>query len=166
MLKSNSLSYQMAGELDAGLTTHKKRCVMEVSSMLNLYLDPTINAPLQEFKPMKAPDCERDVQRFEAILNGEGAFQPKSLDLVLPATEPNAIENVSQTILDKVSSLKNSVDSRIEKVNQKLLEPEQFTIGDALELQWELSMFSIESSLMAKSGDKAGEGIKTLFRNQ
>ena len=139
---------------------------MEISSMLDLYLDPMVNAPQQELKPMKAPDCEQDVQRFEAILNGEGPYQPKSLDLVLPATAPNAIDNVSNAILDKVSSLKNSVDARIENINQSLMDPEEFTIEDVMHLQWEVSMFSIESSLMAKSGDKAGEGIKTLFRNQ
>jgi hypothetical protein len=125
-----------------------------------------VNAPQQELKPLKAPDCDQDVQRFESILKGEGPYQPKSLDLILPATAPNAIENVSHAILDRVSSLKNSVDNRMTEINQSLLVTEEFTIEDALRLQWEVSMFSIESSLMAKSGDKAGEGIKTLFRNQ
>jgi hypothetical protein len=139
---------------------------MEISSMLDLYLDPKVNAPPQELKPIKAPDCDQDVQRFEAILKGEGPYQPKSLDLVMPATAPNAVDNMNHAIFDKVSSLKNSVDLRMDHINQTLQDPDHFTIGEAMKLQWEVSMFSIESSLMSKCGDKAGEGIKTLFRNQ
>jgi hypothetical protein len=130
---------------------------------------PADNAPQQELKPMKAPDCDQDVQRFESILKGEGSYQPKSLDLVMPATEPNAIQNVGHTILNKVSTLKNSVDNRLDRVNSKLdkftIEGE-FQLSDALELQKELYMFSIETTMMSKSGEKAGEGLKTLFRNQ
>lgn len=139
---------------------------MEITSLLDFYLDPMVNAPQQELKPMKAPDCDQDVQRFEAILLGEGPYQPKSLDLIIPATEPNAIDNVGHTILEKVSNLKNSVDNRMVHINNALEQPDNFSIAEMLKLQWEVSMFSIESSLMAKSGDKAGEGIKTLFRNQ
>ena len=139
---------------------------MEISSLLDLYLDPRVNAPQQELKPLKAPDCEQDVQRFEAILSGEGPYQPKSLDLVMPATESNAIENMGHTLLDKVSTLKQSVDHRMNRIDAVLQRPDDIDITDMLKLQWEVSMYSIESSLIAKSGDKAGEGIKTLFRNQ
>lgn len=139
---------------------------MEVSSVLNYYLDPMLNAPQETLKPMKAPDCEQDVQRFEAVLSGEGPYQPKTLDLVMPATQPNAIQVAGRTLLDKVNTMKISMDSRMNHVHALLQNPDTLGIADLLRLQWDVSMFSIESSLIAKSGDKAGEGIKTLFRNQ
>jgi hypothetical protein len=141
---------------------------MEIISLIDQYLDPMIYAPQEELKPLKAPNCEQDVQRFEAILSGEGPYQPKTLDLIMPATEPNAIQNMSQTILNKVSTMKQSVDNRVGRINDTLqgIHTKDFGIADMLKLQWEISMFSIESSMIAKSGDKAGEGIKTLFRNQ
>jgi hypothetical protein len=139
---------------------------MEISSVLNYYLDPMLHAPQEALKPLKAPDFERDVQRFEAVLSGEGPYQPKSLDLVMPATEPNAIQNAGQALLNKVNTMKTSVDTRMNRVEAMFQEAGALDIADVLKLQWEVSMFSIESSLIAKSGDKAGEGIKTLFRNQ
>jgi hypothetical protein len=139
---------------------------MEISAFLNYYVDPAFNAPQLETKPLKAPDCEQDVQRFEAILAGEGAYQPKSIDLLMPPTEPNAIQSMGHTLMNKVSSLKQTVDGRLGRINTELATAEDLELTDVLKLQYEVSMFSIESSLIAKSGDKAGEGIKTLFRNQ
>jgi hypothetical protein len=139
---------------------------MEISSFLNYYVDSTLNAPELDVKPLKGPDCEQDVQRFEAILSGEGSYQPKSVDLLMPAAEPNAIQSMGHTLMNKVSTLKQSVDNRIGRIDSELMAAEDLTITDVLKLQYEVNMFSIESSLIAKSGDKAGEGIKTLFRNQ
>jgi hypothetical protein len=139
---------------------------MEISNVLNYFVDPGFNAPQLETKPLKAPDCEQDVQRFEAILSGEGSFQPKSIDLLMPPVEPNAIETMSHTLLNKVSNLKQNVDTRFGRVRARLESAEDLELADVLRLQYEVSMFSIESSLIAKSGDKAAEGIKTLFRNQ
>jgi hypothetical protein len=141
---------------------------MEISSLLDIYISPATQTPQQEIKPMKAPDCDQDVQRFESILKGEGPYQPKTLDLVIPAIEPNAIQNVGHTILDKVSTLKSSVDNRMDRVNTKLdkMADGDFDVADALNLQMEIGMFSIEATMMSKSGEKAGEGLKTLFRNQ
>jgi hypothetical protein len=139
---------------------------MEISNVLNYFFDPSFNAPQLEAKPLKAPDCEQDVQRFEAILSGEGSFQPKSIDLLMPPVEPNAIETMSHTLLNKVSNLKQTVDGRLGHINAKLASAEDMELTDLLKLQHEVYMFSVESSLIAKSGDKAGEGIKTLFRNQ
>jgi len=139
---------------------------LEISVILNQYIDPFIDAPQPEIKPLKTPNCEQDVQRFEAILSGDGPYLPKSMDLVMPPTEPNAVNNLGHTILDKVSTMKQSVDDRMKRINTVFLERNQIDIADMLRLQWEVSMFGIESSMIAKSGDKAGEGIKTLFRNQ
>jgi hypothetical protein len=142
---------------------------MEISSILiEQYLDPMINAPVEELKPLKAPNCEQDVQRFEAILSGEGPYQPKTLDLIMPATEPNAIQNVSQTFLNRVTTIKQTVDDRRGRVNSAMekMSSDHFNIGDVLRITVDMHMLSIENHLIAKSGDKAGEGIKTLFRNQ
>ena len=139
---------------------------MEISNVLNYFVDPGFNAPQLETKPLKAPDCEQDVLRFEAILSGEGSFQPKSIDLLMPPVEPNAIQTMGHTLLDKVSTLKQTVDGRLGRINAELASAEDLELTDVLKLQYEVSMFSVESSLIAKSGDKAGEGIKTLFRNQ
>jgi hypothetical protein len=139
---------------------------MEISTFLNYYVDPTLNAPQMEVKPLKGPDCEQDVKRFEAILSGEGSYQPKSVDLLMPASESNAIQCMGHTLLDKVSTLKQSVDGRVGRINADIETAGDLELTDMLRLQYEVSMFSIESSLIAKSGDKAGEGIKTLFRNQ
>lgn len=139
---------------------------MEIISILSQYLDPLQEMPLQEMKPLKAPDCEQDVRRFEAILSGEGPYQPKSLDLVMPATEPNAVQTMGDTILNKVSTMKKSIDNRTNRMDALFENAESLEIGDLLRLQWQVAMFDIETSLITKSGDKAGEGIKTLFRNQ
>lgn len=139
---------------------------MEISSILNYYIDPTLNAPHLETKPLKAPDCEQDVQRFEAILSGEGSYQPKSVELLMPTTEPNAIQSMGQTLMNKVSGLKQSVDNRVGRIDSKLKATQEMELTDVLKLHHEISMFGLESSLIAKSGDKASESIKTLFRNQ
>lgn len=139
---------------------------MEISSVLHHYLGSMPYEPQEVLKPLKAPDCEQDVQRFEAILAGEGPYQPKSIDLAMPAIESNAVQNMGQTLLDKVSTMKSSVDTHLDNVHAMFQDANALDITDVLKLQWELSMFSIESSLITKSGDKAGEGIKTLFRNQ
>lgn len=139
---------------------------MEISTFLNYYVDPTLNAPQMEVKPPKAPDCVQDVQRFEAILSGEGSFQPKSIDMLMPASESNAIQSMGDTLLNKVSGLKETVDKRVGRINADMETAGELQLADMLRLQYEVSMFSIESSLIAKSGDKAGEGIKTMFRNQ
>lgn len=139
---------------------------MEISTFLNYYVDPSLNAPQMEAKPLKAPDCEQDVQRFEAILSGGSSYQPKSIEQLMPATESNAIQSMGQTLMDKVSTIKQSVDNRMGRIDAEMKLADGMDLTDALKLQYELSMFSIESSLIAKSGDKAGEGIKTLFRNQ
>jgi hypothetical protein len=141
---------------------------MEISSLIDLYMAPAAQTAQQETKPLKAPDLDQDVQRFESILKGEGPYQPKSLDLIMPATEPNAIQNMGHTVLDKVTTLKSSVDNRLERINAKLdtIQTGKFEITDALELQKELYAFTLETTMMSKSGDKAGDGIKTLFRNQ
>lgn len=142
---------------------------MEIVSILNHYLDPMLHAPQPELKPLKAPACEQDVQRFDAICNGEGTYQPKAIDLIMPATEPNAIENVRHTFVNRVSTLKKSMDNRlgrVDKVFERIKLSDKFDFADGLKIQWELSMFSLESTMVSKSGEKAGEGIKTLFRNQ
>lgn len=140
---------------------------MEISSILD-YIAPLENAPQPELKAMKAPDLDQDVQRFESILKGEGPYQPKSLDLVMPATEPNAVQTVGNTILDNVTTLKTSVDNRLERINEKIasFDTKEYTITDALELQQELYMYTLETTMMSKSCDKAGEGLKTMFRAQ
>lgn len=141
---------------------------MEISSLIDLYLPPAANMPQQEIKAMKAPDCDQDIQRFEAILAGEGPYQPKSLDLVMPAIEPNAIQNVSQNILDKVTQFKESSDNSMDRINAKMdaASDGDLDFGDMINFQIECAKFTIETSLLTKSGEKAGEGIKTLFRNQ
>lgn len=139
---------------------------MEISTFINYYVDPNLNAPQMDAKPLKAPDFEQDVQRFEAILSGEGAYQPKSIDMLMPTSESNAIQNMGNTLVDKVSGLKESVDIRMGRINTEIETAGELGLADMLKLQYEVSMFSIESNLIAKSGDKAGEGIKTLFRNQ
>ena len=139
---------------------------MEISSVLGQYLNPMQDMPLQEMKPLKAPDCEQDVQRFEAILSGEGPYKPKSLDIVMPATEPNAVQTMGDTILNKVSSMKESIDNHTSHMDALFENPGDLEIGELLRLQWQVTMFDIETSIITKSGDKAGEGIKTLFRNQ
>lgn len=139
---------------------------MEISTIID-YMAPLENAPQPELKARKAPDLE-DAQRFESILKGEGPYQPKTLDLVIPATEPNAVQNVGNTILDNVTTLKTNVDSRLERINAKIdsFHTGDYTVGDALELQQELYMYSLETTAMSKSCDKAGEGLKTMFRAQ
>lgn len=142
---------------------------MEISSLIDFYLDPATNAPQQEIKPLKAPDCEQDVQRFESILKGEGPYQPKSLDLIMPATDPNAIQNVGEAVLQKVTKLKTSSETRRNRIDeklQKIIEDDEINMADVIELQWEVNRFSIETLMLTKSGDKAGDGIKTMFRNQ
>lgn len=145
---------------------------MEISTIIDHYLDPGLYAPQQEFKPLKAPNCEQDVQRFEAILSGEGPYRPKNLELIMPATEDNAIQKFSDTFVDKVSSIKQSVDDRMGRITDKLHALTEndgenlIDIGEALKLQWELVNVEVETRLVSKSGEKASEGIKTLFRNQ
>lgn len=142
---------------------------MEISSLIDFYLDPATNASQQDLKPLKAPDCDQDVQRFESILKGEGPYQPKSLDLVMPATDPNAIQNVGEALLDKVTRLKTSAENRKNRIDEKLktiVESDDINMADVIELQWEVNRFSIETLMLTKSGDKAGDGIKTMFRNQ
>lgn len=140
---------------------------MEISSFINTYLPPTANTSLQELKPMKAPACDQDVQRFESIIAGKGPYQPRSLDLIMPATEPNAIQTMGHNLLDRVSRLKRSADSRFKRIESFIENPPVITDpGVALTLQWELSMFSIETAMITKAGNKAADGIKTLFKNQ
>ena len=125
---------------------------MEISTILD-YIAPLENAPQPELKDRQAPDLDPDVQRFESILKGEGPYQPKSLDLVIPATEPNAVQNVGNTILDNVTTLKTNVDSRLERINAKIdsFHTGDYTVGDALELQQELYMYTLETTAMSKS---------------
>jgi hypothetical protein len=139
---------------------------MEISAFINHYLDPTINAPQLETKPLKAPEFEQDVQRFEAIVSGEGAYQPKSIEFLTPMVESNSIQSMGHALVNKVANLKETVNGRINRINAEFQSAEDLDISDMLRLQYEISMFGVESSLIAKSGDKAGEGIKTLFRNQ
>ena len=145
---------------------------MEISAIIDHYLEPGMYAPQQELKPLKAPNCEQDVQRFESILSGEGAYRPRNLELIMPATESNAIQRFSDTFVNKVTSIKQSVDDRMSRITNRLHTltenngKNMIDMGEALKLQWELVNVEVETRLVAKSGEKAGEGIKTLFRNQ
>lgn len=141
---------------------------MEITSFFNQYLDPMLQAPELEVKPLKTPTFEQDVQRFEAVLSGEGPYQPNSIDLVMPATEPNAIDNMNQTLITKVSKLKNNMDRHIGSM-EKLLnisKNDEFTMQDSVNLMWDMTLFSIENTVVSKVGEKSGEAVKTLFRNQ
>ena len=139
---------------------------MEITSFFNQYFDPMLKAPELEVKPLKTPTFEQDVQRFEAVLSGEGPYQPNSIDLVMPATEPNAIDNMNKTLIKKASNLKNTVDQRIDKIKSYIKHPDDFTLQDSLKFSWDMAMLNIETETISKVGQKSGEAVKTLFRNQ
>ena len=141
---------------------------MQIASVLNHYLDPMIHAPHQELKLLKAPACDQDVRRFESVLNGEGAFQPKTIDLIMPATAPNAIENMGHTLVHRVSTIKQSMDHGMKRINEVLdkLSSKDFKIVDALRLTQEVYMFSIQNTMVTKIADKTGEGLKMMIRHQ
>lgn len=139
---------------------------MYSTSFSNFYLIPPEDAARLEPKELKAPANDKDVERFEAILSGDGAYKPKSLELVMPATDSNAVQRMGSNILDRITDLKQSVDDRNARVGELFKESDGLSMQNALKVQWELTMFSVESTLMTTSASKAGEGIKTLFKNQ
>lgn len=141
---------------------------MEISSLIDFYIDPAGQAPQKDLKLMKAPDCDQDVQRFESILKGEGPYQPKTLDLVIPGTEPNAIQNVSNTVLDKVATVKSSVDNRMDRIDAHLdkMKGGDITLADSLQLQYELCNLTVETQMLSKSSEKASQGLQVLVKGQ
>ena len=119
-----------------------------------------------EPKTAKSLISDKDVERFEKILSGQESYLPKSIELILPVDKPNPVERIGSNVLNRITDLKQSVNKRMDVVGELFAESDTLNINNALKVQWELMMFSIESTLITTVASKAGEGIKTLFRNQ
>ena len=95
---------------------------------------------------------------------GKGPYQPKQLELVTSTVHPNPIQEAQKSILDSLKTTKNSVDNHMNRVEGMLQRAKDLNVGDAVKLQWELTMFSVETTLVSKTEEKISQCIKTLCR--
>ena len=139
---------------------------MEVLNAINYYLDPTSHAPQEIPKPKKIQDRGQDVQRFEAILTGEeeGVYQPKVLVLDTPSMNPNPIQMAGDTLLEKIESAKDNMDGLWRRVaaNINTMQDGKINVARMLQLQIDMNIFTMQSKVIAKVGDKVGAAMRDL----
>jgi hypothetical protein len=124
------------------------------------------NTPQKEIKPLKGANLDMDVQRFEQILFKDQYHKTNGIDPVENTGIQNPVSKLNESIFSKVGNFKKSIDQRIHNINQMVNKPGKLDAKDLLNMQWQISMYSLEATLAAKSGDKVSQGIQTLFRNQ
>ena len=138
---------------------------MEIGSLLKNFEFPE-NSLQKELKPLKGSNFDLNVQRFEQIMFNGQSFEAKGVNSTENINAPNAISNLGEAFFDKIGNFKKSIDLRMHEVGQLLNRKDQLDIKDLLNVQWQVSLFSVETTLVSKSGEKVSEGIQTLFRNQ
>jgi hypothetical protein len=130
---------------------------------------PTINQaenPIQqELKPLKGVNFETDVQRFEQVLFSEQQYLFRGPNPLENVNAQNAVSTIGKALFEKTGNYKKSIDFRMKKVGQ-LLSSKDLNEVDLMNLQWHITLYSVETTVMSNCGKKVNEGIETLFRNQ
>jgi hypothetical protein len=136
---------------------------MEINSAI-----PTLNQPenmiQQELKPLKGLNLEADVQRFEQVLFNEQQYLFRGPSPMENANLQNAISTIGKALFEKTGNYKKSIDFRMNKVRQ-LLGSKDLNEVDLINLQWHITLYSVETTMISTCGKKVNEGIETLFRN-
>jgi hypothetical protein len=137
---------------------------MEINSAI-----PTISQPentiQQELKPLKGINFETDVQRFEQVLFSEQQYLFRGPDPLENVNTQNAISTIGKALFEKTGKYKKSIDFRLKKVGQ-MLSSKDLNEVDLIKLQWHITLYSVETTVMSTCGKKVNDGIETLFRNQ
>jgi hypothetical protein len=137
---------------------------MEINSAISTINQPE-NPIQQELKPLKGFDLETNVKRFEQVLFSEQQYLFRGPNPIENVTLQNAISAIGKALFEKTGNYKKSIDFRMKKVGQ-LLSSKNLNEVDLINLQWHITLYSVETTVMSTCGKKVNEGIATLFRNQ
>lgn len=138
---------------------------MEINSALPI-LEIQQNAVQQELKPVKGFNFNSNVQRFEQILFSEQTYLSKEAESIKNTDAKSAISRLGKAFFEKVESFKKSTDKRMGKVMGVLNQDCELSMKEVVELQWQVTMYNVETQLVSSCAGKVTEGVQTLFRNQ
>ena len=118
------------------------------------------NMVLQELKPMKGIDFDKDVQAFEQALRLNG------LDNVENINTENFISSFDKALFDKVGEFKISVDQKLDDIHSLFKSKKELGMKDLLKIQYQTGMFLVEVTAVSTGSDKVSDGIITLFQTR
>lgn len=120
----------------------------------------------QEVKPLKGFNATSEVQRFEQILFNEQQHVLKNSNPIENTDTSNAVNKLGQAFFDQVGNFKKSIDLRMANSDNILHSTQEVNAGDLLRLQWDMTLYEVETTIVTKCGGKVADGIQTLFRTQ
>lgn len=145
----------------------------------NLRLQLELNKILARNFQITADELQTLHKKFEKAAENKKIFSTKRKRASEEANESKAFEFDQETLKDnnqktlgqkifeatdefcqKIKDLRQQLETKIKKGGTN------FSAGDTLEVQYLITMISVNMDLLSKFGDKSSQAFQTLFRNQ
>jgi hypothetical protein len=132
---------------------------------MQLFNDALVHQPIesafdQGIKPIKGIELDSEAQRFEQT------FRLNGIEAIDNLSPENYISNFDSAFFEKLGEIRNSIDVKLQEMQQIFNGAETLTQQELLRAQYQVGMFTVEVTVISNGADKVSNGITTLFQTK